>query len=474
MTQTIFYDMQDEQKKIAIERNLIKSSSNYVRLFAPCKIGEGIMSISKQQQNEFRKFFLSSNVNFTFFIPASGSGSRMFSFLSDINTNSTSDEIRQVEKFINHLPDFAFYQLFSPELKQKIKTGNIDTDELSLFLLKHEGLNFENLPKGLIPFHYNDPFVLNPFQEHVLQGSNLSDGRANFHFTVQQQYKKKIQQSIANLAGLTGKKYKVSYSTQRQEMDSYAFSTDGELIICDNKPLRRPSGHGALLSNLNSLDSSCVFIKNIDNIQHYSYSGEVVSQWSLLGGILTAFSKELKKILSTIDKNKLVEINEFYQFLSPSELNSIASEDDFERIINRPIRVCGLVKNEGLAGGGPFWVEKNGKISKQIVEKAQIAQDQEQVRLMIKSTHFNPVMIAMSPYNARGQKHNLEDFKDDNEYFIVTKKHGGQTIQYIELPGLWNGSMSNWNTVFVEIPSSVFSPVKNILDLLSPVHFPKK
>jgi len=466
--------MQIEQKKVEIERNLLKKTPNRIQLFAPCRIGEGILCLSEKENNKFQKTFLQSDIDFTFFIPASGSGSRMFSFLSNLVANSTHEEIGQVEKFMNHIQDFAFFQLLPAEWKKKIKEKNIDSDELSLFILNKNGLNFENLPKGLIPFHYNDPFVLNPFQEQVLQGIKLSERRANFHFTIQKQFQEQIQQSISNIEGLTGRKYNVNYSEQRKESDSYAFYADGELAMANNIPIRRPSGHGALLYNLNEIDSSLIFIKNIDNIQHYSHSDDAVAQWTTLGGVLITFRQELLALYSEPNKIKLVELNEFYQFLSPSELNNITTEQELQEMINRPIRICGVVKNEGQTGGGPFWVEKDGKISKQIVEKAQIEHNHEQVRLMIKSTHFNPVMIALSPYDLLDKKHNLESFKDANSYFIVTKQHKGQTIQYIEQPGLWNGSMTEWNTVFVEIPSTVFSPVKNIIDLLSPAHRNKK
>jgi len=466
--------MRVEQEKIEQQRRMLMTNPRSVRLFAPCRIGEGILRLSDKDRAKQIKVFQQSKSEFAFFIPASGSGSRMFSFLFDILNNASPSDIGQVEKFMNHIQEFAFFQFFPPEWKQKIKDKSIDSDELSLFLLTEQGLNFASLPKGLIPFHYNEPFVLNPFQEHLLQGVKLSDGKIKFHFTVQEQFEQRICQSIASLEEMTGRKYDVSFSTQHSDMDSYAFSTDGELVLSDNAPIRRPAGHGALLSNLNEIDSPLIFIKNIDNVQHFSFSHKMIEEWSMLGGVLLNFRRELHSLFVRPSKQKLAELNEQYQFLSPEELTTIHNDEELQAVINRPIRICGVVKNDGQVGGGPFWVEDNGHISKQIVEKTQIAHSYEQVRLMIKSTHFNPVMIALSPYDLYGNKHDLTRFQDPNKYFTVTKTHKGQTIRYIEQPGLWNGSMDNWNSIFVEISSLVFSPVKNILDLLTPLHSSQK
>lgn len=458
------------EEKIEEQRKKVLDDQSKVTLFAPCRIGEGILQLTDQEWKEAEQQFRKSDASPMYFIPASGSGSRMFDFLFDFLNQPNSSDIAALERFMNHIQEFAFYQLLPNDLKTKIRENSIDAEELANYLLNKAGLDFGNLPKGLIPFHYNEPFVLNPFQEHVLQGTQLSNGKAKFHFTVQPEFEEKIKISISNLEGLTGKKYAVSYSTQSKESDSTAFDNQGNVALSDGHQIFRPAGHGALLENLNQLDEELIFIKNIDNVQHFNSSNHSTSTWAVLGGILQRLRSDLKKIQEQPDKQKLIEINEIHQFLSPSELNAIRSEKDIQQIINRPVRVCGMVRNEGQAGGGPFWIDDNGMISKQIVEKTQISLYGEQFRLMVKSTHFNPVMIALTTRDLNDRKIDLMQFRDDSKYFIVNKTQKGQDIKYIELPGLWNGGMAHWNTLFVEISQKTFSPVKTVLDLLEEGH----
>ena len=238
----------------------------------------------------------------------------------------------------------------------------------------------------------------------------------------------------------------------------------------EGKEIRRPAGHGALLENLNGLDEELIFIKNIDNVQHFNSSNYSLETWSVLGGLLQQFRAALSALSRNPDKAKLVELNDKYQFLSPAEINAVRTNEELIQLINRPVRVCGMVRNEGQPGGGPFWVDDNGVISKQIVEKAQISHHGEQFRLMVKSTHFNPVMIALCPRDLQNEKVDLTAFRDNSKYFIVNKTQKGQEIKYMELPGLWNGGMANWNTLFVEISQKTFSPVKTVLDLLEEGH----
>lgn len=460
----------DTEEKIKEQREKVFNDQSKVMLFAPCRIGEGILQLTDDEWKEAISSFRKSNASPTYFIPASGSGSRMFAFLFDFLNQPNTSEIGSVERFMNHIQEFAFYQLLPNDLKQKIRENTIDAEELASYLLSESGLDFGNLPKGLIPFHYNEPFVLNPFQEHVLQGTRLSNGRAKFHFTIQPGFEEKIRASIFNLEGLTGKKYEVSYSTQSKENDAFAFDSNGELAIRDGKAIRRPAGHGALLENLDELDEELIFIKNIDNVQHFNSSNYSMETWSVLGGLLQNFRTELTYLFQDPAKSKLIELNEKYQFLSPSEVNAVQGAEDIKRLINRPVRVCGMVRNEGQPGGGPFWIDDNGIVSKQIIEKAQISHHGEQFRLMVKSTHFNPVMIALSPKNLLDKKVDLTQFRDDSKYFIVSKTQKGQEIKYMELPGLWNGGMANWNTLFIEISQKTFSPVKTVLDLLVEEH----
>jgi hypothetical protein len=189
-----------------------------------------------------------------------------------------------------------------------------------------------------------------------------------------------------------------------------------------------------------------------------------------LGGVLNEFRTESEDIFNNPSLAKLSEFNKKYQLIPESELFQYTSDEEIKIFIDRPVRVCGMVRNQGQPGGGPFWIKEKGRVSKQIVEKAQIAGTSDQLGLLVKSTHFNPVMIAACQYDFHGKKYDLNEFVDFSKYFKVSKTHAGQNIGYIELPGLWNGSMAYWNTVFVEIPTEVFSPVKTILDLLEDAH----
>ncbi|HNS41435.1 MAG TPA: DUF4301 family protein [Taishania sp.] len=455
--------IKEQQKKVFGEHSKVV-------LFAPCRINEGILQLSENERKNTIQNFKASEASPLYFIPASGSGSRMFAFLYDFLTQPDKADLSAVERFMNHIQEFAFFQIFPNDLKERIIENTADAEEIARYLLSEEFLNYGNFPKGLIPFHFNEPFVLNPFQEHVLQGTRLSNGRAKFHFTVQPEFEKNIKESISNLEGLTGKSYQVSYSVQSKESDSYAFDLKGNTIDQNGTPFRRPAGHGALLDNLNQLDEELIFIKNIDNVQHFSYSNFSMDTWAILGGVLQEFKNELRAIYNHPTKEALVAANKKYQFLSPTEINQLTDSEAIKKIVNRPVRVCGMVRNEGQPGGGPFWIDDNGAISKQIVEKAQINIQGEQFRLMVKSTHFNPVMIALSTKDLEGKKLNLLDYRDDSKYFIVEKNQKGQDIKFMELPGLWNGGMAFWNTLFIEISSETFSPVKTILDLLDAQH----
>ena len=460
-----------EQEKIDQQRQQILNDQSKVELFAPCRIGEGILAIPANRFESYRIKFQSYPGTHLYFIPASGSGSRMFDFLYQFLSNPNETNFGQVERFMNHLKEFSFYHLLPEEAIQKINNNTIETEELVQFLMDAEGLNFGNSPKALIPFHYNDPFILNPLQEQVLQGVKLRNGRSRFHVTIQPEHLQGIRKSVENLQGLTGKQYDISFSNQDSNTESYTFDKEMNPVLnADGSYLRRPSGHGALIDNLNAIDEEVIFIKNIDNVQHYSHSQLTQYTWEGLGGLLLQFKEDLQELAKYPNPSELRRLNAEYEFLSPDEINDLKSSDDILRLVNRPIRVCGMVRNEGQPGGGPFWINENGKVTKQIVEKAQIRLQGDQFRLMVRSTHFNPVMIALSTRDLEGNKIDLRKHTDSNKYFVVQKEQKGQSVQFVEMPGLWNGGMADWNTLFVEVSQKVFTPVKNILDLLESDH----
>lgn len=459
------------EKEIERQRQLVFGENPSIELEAPCKIGDGILRFSNDEKEKYSLFYSLQNVPVCFFIPASGSGSRMFAFLYEFLEQPNEENRSKVERFLNAITEFAFFKNISREMQREILNQSANFEKIVAYILKEEGLGFGSRPKGLIPFHSEDPFVLNPFQVQVLQGAQLNNDQFSFHFTIQNHFEREIQYSIEHVEGLTGSKYNVSYSEQSIATNSIAFSENKEVAADEmNELITRPAGHGALLTHLNAIKEEIVFIKNIDNVQHFKNSDETVKTWKFLGGLLLQFKLDVAELFQNPTKEGLFLLNEKYQVYSPSEINSCTNSEDILKLLNRPGRVCGMVKNEGQPGGGPFWVKQDGIVNKQIVEKAQISKNEDQFRLMVQSTHFNPVMIATSSYLPDGTKANLEEYKDNSKFFIVHKQHLGQNIRYMELPGLWNGSMSNWNTLFVEIPSATFSPVKTVLDLLGEAH----
>lgn len=462
---------QFSKEEIQEQRQKIFGENPSLELVAPCKVGEGILRLTEEEKNQNVKIYSEKNVPICFFIPASGSGSRMFEFLYEFLEEPNDENRSKVERFLNSIADFAFFKQFPKDMQKAIKDQTMEFEQIVSYILSDEGLGFGLKPKGLIPFHSNEPFILNPFQAQILQGSQLENDDFSFHFTVQTSFETDIKNGISQIEGLTGSEFKVSFSEQSFASNSIAFTENGEVYTNGStEPVTRPAGHGALLPHLNSIDEELIFIKNIDNVQHLKNSQETIYTWRMIGGLLLKFKEEAGQIFESPDIQKLIALNQTYQVFSESEIADCKTDSEIRNLLNRPSRVCGMVKNEGQPGGGPFWVKENGSVSKQIVEKMQISMKGEQYRLMVQSTHFNPVMIAASTISLEGDKFDLKKFKDDSKYFVVRKKHHGQNIRYIELPGLWNGSMAKWNSIFVEIPTSTFSPVKTVLDLLGEAH----
>jgi hypothetical protein len=261
--------------------------------------------------------------------------------------------------------------------------------------------------------------------------------------------------------------FQFEVSIQAPESNSFVFDEFQRVMTNPNGDfLKRPSGHGALLSNLSRVDTDLILIKNIDNIQHPKSDAQVQGIWELLCGVYLEIVERLKGIYLQKDREALLELNAIYQlFESQIETMSWAT---LEPLLLRPLRVCGMVPNEGMSGGGPFWVHGEELNSKQIIEKSQLGTSQ--LSKLSESTHFNPVMMVLSPYSIEGQRLDLNEFVREDMAMAVKKNHFGNDVFYLEKPGLWNGSMFDWNSVFVEIPSSVFSPVKNVMDLLKPPH----
>ncbi len=447
------------QEEIEIQRKQVLNSNCTVELVAACTIGQGIKRLKQLEEFDALEAYSTLKNPPVFFIPSSGSGSRMFQFLFEWLESGESSPL--VEEFFAKVGDLALRQL------EALKNQPID-DRVNFVkrLLDRDQLNFGELPKGLIPFHQEGDRIFSSFQEQVRQAATIIEEKAHVHFTIQKTFENQISENI----DLLKLPVECSFSYQEPGTDAFCFDENGNLVEEDGEALRRPAGHGALLTNLNKIDAEVVLVKNIDNVQHSSKSHVTKRTWKIITGLL----KQLQNDLCALDENysteRLQEFNEKYELLSEDELKNF-DVDQLEIMLSRPTRVCGMVKNEGEPGGGPFWVKnKEGDVFKQIIEKVQISANADQQEIVASSSHFNPVFMAVSKTDCYGKRLDLLPFRDNDAYFIVEKSHKGKTIKYRELPGLWNGSMSNWNTLFVEIPSETFSPVKTVLDLTKPAH----
>jgi hypothetical protein len=264
---------------------------------------------------------------------------------------------------------------------------------------------------------------------------------------------------------------KVEFSYQDSATDSFTFDSDNNIIYNEEgEPIRRPAGHGALIENLIQLEDRFILIKNIDNVQHLNYSQSSNDMWKILSGMLFDVKEELSVLYSNPDTEKLIELNNKYHLFSGRQINECSDESTCRDLLNRPLRICGMVQNQGKAGGGPFFVKDDNHVTKQIVESVQISGELNQQEKLGESTHFNPVMMVLDTFDFDGNKHDLKQFRKDENYFVVKKNQQGKEVFFIELPGLWNGAMYYWNTIFVEIPISTFTPVKTVLDLLDSNH----
>ncbi|MDP5157939.1 MAG: DUF4301 family protein [Flaviramulus sp.] len=487
----------------------IKNGMSFSNLISAATIGEGIESYSADEENALINLYDSKQNNFDIvkFVPASGAASRMFKFLFQFlnnfnpSTNTFEDYLQNkgdnlIKAFASGLEKFPFYD----EAIEKLKSMHPDFESLSegekLFefvkiTLDEEGLNYSFLPKGLLSFHGYKEGPVTAFHEHLLESTLYasSNAMANLHFTVSEKHHEffngeldKIKKSLEERTHTT---FNVSFSYQKGETETLALTTNNEIYRNeDGSILFRPAGHGALLENLNDLDNDIVFIKNIDNIVVFELNKKVSDYKKMIGGVLIRAQEQAFAFLNELDESDISEkkLLNMASFLSKSMNVSIGDEfDDFNletkktflrAKLNRPIRVCGMVKNEGEPGGGPFWVkDKNGIISLQIVEFAQIDIDNNQQADIVKNaTHFNPTDLVCGIKNYKGEKFDLMNYVDPEAAFITMKTQNGIDIQALELPGLWNGSMSDWNSIFVEVPLETFNPVKTVNDLLKPVH----
>ena len=489
------------EQQIAEQLACFEKGFPYLKLFAAASVeNRGIMLIGEDAQKTYLAAWDSykeSDKKVVKFVPASGAASRMFKnmfeFLgADYDVPTTDFE----KKFFNNIKNFAFYaDLDAACVKNNgkgidalVAEGNYKAVVANL--LESAGLNYGSLPKGLLKFHKYENGARTPLEEHLVEGALYAAGKrgeVNVHFTVSTEHRelfaKLVDEKVAQYAAKYGIKYNISFSEQKPSTDTVAADMENKPFRDNGKLLFRPGGHGALIENLNDLDADIVFIKNIDNVVPDRLKADTVTYKKLLAGVLVTLQKQAFEYLQLLDSghyrhDELENIIRFVQQQLHCRKDDIKDLEDADLVIylrkklNRPMRVCGMVKNVGEPGGGPFLAyNPDGSVSLQILESSQIdMNDPEKKAMFEKGTHFNPVDLVCAIRDYKGNKFNLVNYVDKATGFISYKSKGGKELKALELPGLWNGSMSDWSTVFVEVPLSTFNPVKTVNDLLRDQH----
>lgn len=493
-------------KKEQIDRQVenFRTGFSYVKLANPATLGDGIKNIPAEEENYLSGLYEEAieKAEVVKMVPASGSATRMFKSLftfMETYTGSTEDFLKFIQQtentsmheFFLHLNEFPFYARLKNAMwedgkdLEKMLEKRMFTEVLS-YILTEKGLNYGNTPKGLVDFHVYRDFVRTAFDEHLVEAAlYCKNGKeANLHFTVSENYMDRFKERLKKVTKVFEKmfdvKYKVTFSIQKPSTDTVSVNDQGELVRDeDGKILFRPGGHGALIYNLNDIKADFIFIKNIDNVIPDRSKADTVKYKKLLGGTLIDLQSKIFEKLDLLNKRSISEeeLDEIESFtethLGYKKSPGLTFPGKKERvrflqkILDRPIRVCGMVKNEGEPGGGPFWVmEEDGSQRLMIIESAQIdLKDKEQKKIFERSTHFNPVDIVCGVRDHKGKRFDLSEFIDHRQGFITTKSYKGKDIRVQELPGLWNGAMAKWITVFVEVPLTTFTPVKTVFDL---------
>ena len=478
----------------------------FVNLSKAAVVGDGIIQLSGEQQDHLQKHYNEhkNKLRVLKFIPASGAASRMFkdlfAFLGDFNpdTSSLTDFLNRpgqmaIKEFYEGLERFPFYdEIFEAVSANTGSEGEMLYNFVSQ-MLTESGANYGFYPKGLLPFHRYGKRTATPFMEHLKEGTAYarSGNFSHLHFTISPDHRVLFQQEEARateeISRETGCNFDISYSYQKGSTDTLAVTPENEPFRDGSGQLLfRPAGHGALLENLDEQDADLLFIKNVDNVVP-DRDLEVVSEWKqVLAGYLLkvqakAFSFHRMLRDGTVDHDLLKRVHAFLEtglnVRFPDAYPGYSLEEQIAVLIDklsRPIRVCGMVRNVGDPGGGPFWItDAMGNESLQIVESAQVnLEDQAQRQIFEKATHFNPVDLVCGVRDAFGAKFDLLKFVNSKQGFITLKTFEGRELKALELPGLWNGGMAYWNTVFIEVPGSTFNPVKTVNDLLKPAHQP--
>ncbi|MCB1045276.1 MAG: DUF4301 family protein [Acidobacteria bacterium] len=456
-----------------------EQGTQYARIVAPAQIGDGIQKFSSSKAQRLVDLFESTGPGMApeKFVPASGAATRMFQFMHRFVQDGTwTPEMEQLALRWRELPFSKEWAKGSPARQLQKQ----DWRSFALYLLEADGLNYGYLPKALIPFHGPNTRPRTPIMEQIAETGAYALDETNtgrLHFTISPEHLTAFQNHIQSM-GQRPFHLNWSYSFQQASTDTVAVDTHNHVVIDSNGGLVfRPGGHGSLIHNLNQLKQPLIFIKNIDNVGPPSALPLIAYHKKVLAGYALELHEGITNCLRDAPWDNPQKLRDTSQWIHdhlglkiPKSLEHDAER--LERWLRRPLRVCGMVRNEGQPGGGPFWVQgDDGCESLQIVEMSQInLKDPEMAGIISQATHFNPVDIVCMTHGPDGQPYNLIDFTDPNAYFISEKSIQGKPIKALEWPGLWNGGMANWNTAFIEVPLDVFRPVKTILDLLHPNH----
>ncbi|MCR5242477.1 MAG: DUF4301 family protein [Prevotella sp.] len=488
------------EEKLNNQLEQFKTGFPFLRLEAAAAVGRGITSpdeILRQQYIDAWDKYKAEGKKVVKFVPASGAASRMFKDMfafvdADYDVPTTPFE----KQYFENIRKFAFYDALDAVcLKNEgkgidalIAEGNYKA--VAAQMLKAEGLNYGQLPKGLLLFHNYPEGPRTPMEEHLVEGAlyAASNGEAHVHFTVSHEhmelFKAKVAEKADGYAAKYGIKYDITFSEQKPSTDTVAANADNTPFRNDDGSLLfRPGGHGALIENLNEIDADVIFVKNIDNVVPDRLKEDTIEWKQVIAGVLVTLQKKAFDYLHLLDTGSYTheQIEEMIRFVQhdlccrKADIKELEDADlviYLRKKLNRPMRVCGVVKNAGEPGGGPFLTyNQDGTVSLQILESSQIDKSNEEyVEMFKRGTHFNPVDLVCAVKDYKGNAFNLPDYVDKTTGFISSKSKSGKELKALELPGLWNGAMSDWSTIFVEVPLSTFNPVKTVNDLLREQH----
>ena len=475
---------------------LLQNGANYAHLERPATQDDGITVLTEKETAKYALLFDNEKSNFSIsrFIPASGMASRMFKFLhfflkrydseketlrSYLNRNKTF----KLGVFLGGIEKLPFFTQIRKVIN-KGESGTLQKDYRDLFI-KKTVTSLGKLPKALIPFHKYDTELRTAAEEQLYFSTEFvaNKGSMKIHFTIppttKRAFEQHLQKTISQLNSTAAVQTHLSFSHQSKSTDTLACEADGTAFRNkDGMLVFRAGGHGSLIGNLNAIEDEIIFLSNIDNISVSKYHEQAALFKKMLAGMLISLQNQIHQYARALENGGAIDLIEVKTFLQEKLNVSVPQSLQGNQLVlfckqklNRPLRVCGMVKNEGEPGGGPFWVENKGEVSLQIVEGAQVnTKDKKQKVIFKKGTYFNPVDIVCGVYNHNGTKYDLTHFVDYNANFIAEKSVNGTSIKALERPGLWNGAMADWNTIFVEVPVRTFNPVKTVNDLLRPMH----